>query len=150
MTIDVFINRIDGLLDYVKSGSFTRDIMVYGSIDMVAEIKSRVRETGILGSGKSHPYKDGSYKKKRAEKGMMTDKKNYSFTVEMWNGFGIKDSKPMLVELGGRTEMSQNKINWNTSRDNDVITAPTEKEQQRLTDYINKKLAEVMRNRLTK
>ena len=73
---------------------------------------------------------------------MRTDGKTYEFTGEMWSGFKVKETMPSekKVILGGVTEMSQNKINWNTERDNDVIIDANQKELDNATQYIANEL----------
>lgn len=73
----------------------------------------------------------GGYDELRRREGHLNTKKNYSRTKEMWRGFGIKQVKETEVILGGRTDSSQDKINWNSSRDGIAIIAPTQEEEAR-------------------
>lgn len=79
----------------------------------------------------------GGYKMIRQLEGKPTFAKNYTRTTEMWNGFGIKAKENKKITIGGRTEASQNKINWNSSRDKDNIIAANQTELNELRDFLN-------------
>ena len=50
----------------------------------------------------------------------------------MWKGFGVqnlsKTNTGVNAELGGRTSISQNKIDWNSTHEKKIIIEPSEKE----------------------
>jgi hypothetical protein len=79
----------------------------------------------------------GGYKEIRSLEGHLNSKKNYSRTKEMWDNFGVKSSDQKEVVIGGQKEASQNKINWNTARDGDVIIAPNQQEIQEFKDFVS-------------
>jgi hypothetical protein len=79
----------------------------------------------------------GGYAEIRRIEGRMNTKKNYERSGEMWTGFGVKSQDGKTVTLGGRSEKSQQRINFNTGRDGDVIIAPSEKEIQELRDFLD-------------
>lgn len=78
----------------------------------------------------------GGYGAIRKLEGHLNKQKNYSRTKEMWTGFGVKSSDSREVILGGKTKSSQDKINWNTARDSDVIIAPNQKEIEQFTSFV--------------
>ena len=139
MTIEVFLTEIDKIEEYLRT-DFTQDVLVIGAQDLSAKIGNRVEETGTLASGKKGFYKSESYKEKRKEKGLQTSHKDYSFTREMWSGFGITKRENLKVVLGGKTRTSQDKINWNSKPE--IIINPSDDELKDLSEFIEKILFE--------
>lgn len=139
MTIDVFISNVDIIKEYLRT-DFTQDVMLIGAQDLSATIGNRVEETGILASGNKSSYKSEQYKRKRSEKGLQTAYKDYSFTREMWSGFGITTRENLKVTLGGKTRASQDKINWNSKRE--IIINPNDDELKDLVGFVESKLIE--------
>ena len=145
MTVDVFIQDIVKIQDYLRT-DFTEDVMVVGSKDLSVKIGNRVEETGELASGNKGFYKSNSYKQKRAAKGMQTSYKDYSFTREMWSGFGIIKRENLKVTLGGNTRASQDKINWNSKTE--IIINPNQRELEDLVHFVETKLLEYINQTL--
>lgn len=145
MTVDVFIQDVEKIREYLRN-DFTQDVMLIGAQDMSAAIGNRVEETGELASGNKGVYKSESYKRKRAEKGLQTSYKDYSFTREMWSGFGITKRENLKVTLGGKTRASQDKINWNSKPE--IIINPNQQELEDLVHFVEAKLTEYINQTL--
>lgn len=145
MTVDVFIHDIDRIREYLRT-DFTQDVMLVGSQDLSVAIGNRVEETGELASGKKGFYKSSSYKEKRSKKGLQTSYKDYSFTREMWSGFGVTKRENLKVTLGGKTRASQDKINWNSKPE--IIINPNQQELEDLVHFVEAKLTEYINQTL--
>lgn len=83
---------------------------------------------------------DGGYKKIRELEGRQTEHKSFNRTGFMWRGFGVTGKEKNKFILGGRTKDSQNKINWNSERENSGIIYSTETEDQILADFVTQQL----------
>jgi hypothetical protein len=95
----------------------------------------------------------GGYAQIRELEGETNKYKNYFRTGEMWglsggtssnesSNVGAAKFDDKFVYLGGKTTMSQNKINWNSARDKKPIIMPSEEEIKVMSDYVTKKLIE--------
>lgn len=82
----------------------------------------------------------GGYAQIRELDGHLNSEKNYSRTKEMWFGFGLKEFDKTKVIIGGKTTPSQNKINWNSERDNANIIEPTQAEVDRYAKHVEQAL----------
>lgn len=88
--------------------------------------------------------KDGeklSYYDFRKLIGKSNQNKNFELSGDMWTRFGVKSQQGSnTVILGGRTQDSQKKIDWNSTREGRNIIGVSESEQEaladRLTNYI--------------
>ena len=73
-----------------------------------------------------------SYRDFRGANGLGTDEKNFEFTGEMWQGFGVvslrKTANGASVTIGGKTPTSAQRIEWNSGREKKNIVAPSEQE----------------------
>jgi len=95
----------------------------------------------------------GGYAQIRELEGETNKYKNYFRTGEMWGLSGGTSSNEecnvgsakyddKFVYLGGKTVMSQNKINWNSARERKPITMPNEEEIKAMTEYVTNKMIE--------
>lgn len=122
------------------------------SLDAAAEIQERVQQTGKDFRG--NPFSDYSeaYKKFRQKKGKESAFKNFTFTTEMWNKFGIvKQSfskKGVVVKLGGKNRDSQIKINVNSKREGISIIEISKKEEDKITKFFDKRWHKFLQARL--
>ena len=149
MTTDDFISRVDVLNQKIKD-SLTTDILVTYSTGLAAKIANRVQKTQILGSGNTYFYSNYTMQQEDYKKKKNAPRKDYRLTGEMWNGFGIKEVKKQTntVILGGKTTVSQYRINKNSERDSDNIIAANEQEEKELADAVAKKVKELIHDTL--
>lgn len=79
-----------------------------------------------------------SYKEFRDINDLETDFVDLTFTGQMWKRTGVKliksTSALTVVELGGRNEDAQNKINWNSKRYGESILTLSKKEEDMVYD----------------
>ena len=92
----------------------------------------------------------GGYKEMRRREGLKTGYKDFSFSQVMWNSYGVKrtvNSKgEVIVTIGGKTQDSQDRINWNSKREGVEIINISDQElkilakqiDQQMQKYINK------------
>lgn len=74
-----------------------------------------------------------SYRDFRDANNRPTDHKNFSFSQEMWRGFGLKSVQPdgsgaWSLVIGGKTPTSAQRIEWNSEREGRSIVAPDAQE----------------------
>lgn len=85
-----------------------------------------------------------SYKQFREFNNRPTNFKNFSFSQEMWRGFGVKkvESKggTYTLVIGGKTPESEEKIAWMSGQEKVSIIAPNDEEKQRLLRVLTNKV----------
>mgnify|MGYP001025859369 CR=1 FL=1 len=85
-----------------------------------------------------------SYKDFREFNNRPTDKKNFSFSNDMWRGFGVKEVKysggVYTLEIGGQNAESQDKIDWMSGQEGRSIIAPSKVELKRVLDSLTRKI----------
>lgn len=82
------------------------------------------------------------YKQVRELEGRQVAHKSFNRTGFMWQGFGIKGAQNKRVVIGGKSQDSQNKINWNSAREKQNIIEASDRETEVLAAYITNKLTE--------
>ena len=92
----------------------------------------------------------GGYRQLRRLEGLQTGYKDFSFSSVMWNSYGVKrtvNSKgKVVVTIGGKTQDSQDRIDWNSKREGVEIINISDQElkilakqiDQQMQKYINK------------
>jgi hypothetical protein len=77
-----------------------------------------------------------SYKDFREANNRPTGFKNFSFSQEMWRGFGVKNVQfsgaIYTLEIGGQNAESQQKIDWMTGQEGVSIISPSKTELERV------------------
>ncbi len=85
-----------------------------------------------------------SYKEFREFNNRPTNFKNFSFSQEMWRGFGVKkvesNGGTYTLVIGGKTPESEQKIAWMSGQEKVSIIAPNEEEKQRLLRTLTNKV----------
>lgn len=81
-----------------------------------------------------------SYSDFRDINNLPTDKKNFSFTNDMWRHFGVtqvnKTPNGWAISIGGLTTDAANKIAWLSGQENRSIVEPSNKEVEIITNAI--------------
>tara|TARA_R110000787_G_scaffold97665_4_gene201320 strand:+ start:18686 stop:19237 length:552 start_codon:yes stop_codon:yes gene_type:complete len=93
-----------------------------------------------------------SYSQFRKLNNLNTDKKIFEFTGEMWTKFGIvdlsKSDNSISVKVGGRNQASQDKIDFNSSREGISIIENSVTEelivQQTAQDWLNRQTKRIL------
>lgn len=87
-----------------------------------------------------------SYKEFREFNNRPTAFKNFSFSQEMWRGFGVKKVESgggvYTLVIGGKTKESEEKIGWMSGQEGGSIIAPNGDELKRLTATLTRKILE--------
>lgn len=91
-----------------------------------------------------------SYKKWREENGLQTDHVDLTFTGDMFRNLGIVKtgltSKDVyVVEVGGKTEDSQDKIDWNSDRYKDILRLSKD-EEKLLSKVADEEITRIIKN----
>jgi len=85
-----------------------------------------------------------SYKDFREFNNRPTDKKNFSFSNDMWRNFGVKEVSfsggVYRLEIGGKTADSQDKIDWMEGQEGRSIIAPSKAELNRALVSLTQKI----------
>jgi hypothetical protein len=85
-----------------------------------------------------------SYKEFREANNRPTAFKNFSFSQEMWRGFGVKKVEATggdyTLVIGGQTKESEEKIAWMSGQEKVSIIAPSEEEKRRLIQTLTNKV----------
>lgn len=134
MTPDEFRMRVNQFNAYIRE-QFTRDLLLTGTMAMAAMINKRVETRGYNSVGEMFSPYSAAYLKYR-KKNKSIKFKNFSDTRVMWKDFGVKSSENGKIVLGGKSGDSQDKINWNSNREQINIIEPSQDEVDKLTIYI--------------
>lgn len=85
-----------------------------------------------------------SYKEFREFNNRPTNFKNFSFSQEMWRGFGVKkvesNGGTYTLVIGGQTPESEEKIAWMSGQEKVSIIAPTEQEKRDILRTLTNKV----------
>lgn len=86
-----------------------------------------------------------SYYDFRRANGLNTGKKNFEFTGEMWQGFGVKAARQAgpgrwEVVFGGKTQRTIDLIKWHSQREGIDITLASEQEIQQVGRAVQQRL----------
>lgn len=85
-----------------------------------------------------------SYKEFREYNNRPTNFKNFSFSQEMWRGFGVKSVEQKggtyTLVIGGKTKESEEKIGWMSGQEGGSIIAPSAEEKRRLLQTLTNKV----------
>ena len=95
-------------------------------------------------SGKGLSYRDF-----RDANNRPTNHKNFSFSQQMWNGFGVKSVQPAgsglwSLTIGGTTPVSEQRIRWNSEREGKSIIAPDAQEIAELKSNLTAHLQNIL------
>lgn len=107
------------------------DILLTMGLDAKALIQQRVQEKGLNASGGKTPDYSPMYKKQRQKKGLQTNYMDLTNTGSMWRSIGYvgtKQGKETTVSIAGRDEFTQNKINWNSEKQFEVLKLSKDEE----------------------
>lgn len=143
MTTEEFSARLNNFRAYLQD-QFSRDLLLTGTMRMAALINNRVEQKGLNSVGQMFsPYSAAYLKYKKKNKANKF--KNFSDTRVMWKDFGVKKEEQNKITLGGKSQESQDKINWNSSREQDNIINPSQQEIDLITKYISDGLTKKMK-----
>ena len=86
----------------------------------------------------------GGYKQLRRLDGLQTGHKDFTYSSIMWNSFGVKrtvNSKgKVVVTIGGKTQDSQDRIDWNSKREGVEIINISDQELDKLAKQIDQQM----------
>jgi len=86
----------------------------------------------------------GGYKQLRQLEGLQTAHKDFSFSQVMWNSYGVKrtvnTNNEVVVTIGGKTQDSQDRINWNSKREGVEIINISDQELKKLAKNLDKQI----------
>jgi hypothetical protein len=87
---------------------------------------------------------EGGYAEMRQREGFQTGHKDFTFTTQMWRGFGVKrtskTNNQFTVTLGGKNVEAQKKINANSKREGVNIINISDSEAKELAKTVDKEL----------
>lgn len=94
-----------------------------------------------------------SYKEFRQLNGLNTGVKNFQFTGEMWQGFGVKSVRPVrpgvvVVTLGGKNARTAELLGYHSAREGAELTALSKQELQMIETAINQRLINLVNRAL--
>lgn len=92
-----------------------------------------------------------SYRQFRQFNGLNTDKKNFEFTGEMWQGFGVKSARqtrPGIFEvtIGGKNSRTDSLLGYHEAREGVDITEPSQQELNQIQAAIQARIAKLIDN----
>jgi hypothetical protein len=92
-----------------------------------------------------------SYRQFRQFNGLNTDKKNFEFTGEMWQGFGVKSvrqTRPGIFEvtIGGKNSRTESLLGYHEAREGVDITEPSQQELNQIQAAIQARIAKLIDN----
>ena len=90
----------------------------------------------------------GGYKQMRRLETLQTAYKDFSFSAMMWNHYGvkrtIKKAGEIEIIIGGKTQDSQDKIDWNSKREGVEIINISDQELEKLAKQIDQHLQKLI------
>ena len=134
-TLNQFTSNLNALIKDLPV--VMSDILLTMGLDGKALIQQRVQEKGLNADGGKTPDYSSMYKARRKKKGLQTNYMDLTFTGGMWRSIGhvgTKQGKETTVSIGGRDEFTQNKIDWNSEKQFEVLKLS--KEEERILDEI--------------
>ena len=101
--------------------------------------------------------KDGegvSYSEFRRFNGLNTSVKNFQFTGEMWQGFGVKQittiSEDVVeIEIGGKNARSSLLLKAHSDREGSELTKNSVSELEQITQGVNERIAAIIKRNMT-
>jgi hypothetical protein len=94
-----------------------------------------------------------SYKDFRQFNGLNTSFKNFQFSGELWQGFGVRgvklvSSTVVEIEIGGRNARSNLLFEAHSERENSELTAPSEKELKIISETVQERIINIIKRNL--
>ncbi len=94
-----------------------------------------------------------SYRQFREFNGLNTNIKNFQFTGEMWQGFGVKSVRfirrgVVEIVIGGTNARSTLLLDAHSTRENTELTAPSDKEIQQVVRAIEGRVLTIIQRNL--
>jgi len=144
------IKNIDKLIDQLPI--IMSDLMLTLASDAKALIQQRVQEKGLNSQLNRTPDYSDIYKKRRQRKGLQVDHMDLTLSGEMWRSTGIvnttKSDKEIVVTIAGRDEETQNKINWNSEKQFEVLDLSKPEENilfnQNAGEYLEERILAIL------
>jgi len=94
-----------------------------------------------------------SYKDFRQFNGLNTSFKNFQFSGEMFQGFGVRavrliSSTVVEIEIGGKNSRSNLLFEAHSERENSELTAPSEKELKIISETVQTRIINILKRNL--
>lgn len=94
-----------------------------------------------------------SYKDFRQFNGLNTSFKNFQFSGELWQGFGVRgvklvSSTVVEIEIGGKNARSNLLFKAHSERENSELTAPSEKELKIISETVQTRIINILKRNL--
>lgn len=142
MTIQKNIQKVIDTLPDIMS-----DVMLTIANDAKALIQRRVQQKGLNASGNHTPKYSDSYAKRRQKKGRQINFMDLTDTGEMWRSIGVtnnrKEPNRTIVTVAGRDEFTQNKVDWNSTKQFEVLKL-TKEEEAVLDEIFNELIGDMI------
>jgi hypothetical protein len=158
MTLERFVINLDTLTNDLEKSIAV--LVVSQANDLAAVISNRVISTGATGQGGVFTNYSQQYGKTRRKEGLQIAYKDFQFASgynTMWAQFGVKSVEysgaVIKVTIGGKTQEAQDKLNWNSWREENkgkgTIIEPTAQELKAVNDNFQKQIVSLISSRLT-
>src|SRR5574337_1037918 len=124
LNVDEFKIYIEGI--FQKIYSKLPDLATTVANDAKVLVRNRIQSKGLTAEETPFPTYTEGYKKIKVRmfKAKNTSITNLTATGDMWRNWGIIAEKiekgKIIIEVGGRTDDSANKIDWNSERYGDI------------------------------
>jgi len=129
-TLNLFTQNINALIKDLPI--IMGDVLLTIGLDGKALIQQRVQEKGQNAQGNRTPQYSESYKKVRKRKGLQTNYMDLTNTGEMWRSIGFtgskQEGKETTVSIAGRDAFTQDKIDWNSEQQFEVLKLSEDEE----------------------
>lgn len=94
-----------------------------------------------------------SYRDFRTFNGLNTGFKNFQFTGEMWQNFGVRNVQVIgkglvRIEIGGKNERSKKLLGYHSDRENSNLSEPSQNEIKLVVDGIRERLTQIIQREL--
>ena len=151
-SVDGYIKHIDSVINKLQNELETT-LREDWALDMRTRIVERVElDSKTAKGGKFSDYSPNYLKWKKKKKGFLGTDKNFALTRTMWSKFNITNTSRkegfFEVTLAGTSPDGQDKINWNSKREEISIIEASKEDQEAQDAFLQKWLNEFLRREL--
>ncbi|MES2395673.1 MAG: hypothetical protein V4549_06705 [Bacteroidota bacterium] len=143
LNIDGFTTSMSSMLAEIANG--IPDIIQIIALDAKALIRNRIQEKGLNAEEQELDGYSPGYKKKKEKAGKYRGFTDMTLTGDMWRKTETISAEQRghkyVVTVGGKDQLSENKIEWNSEHYGDILEVSSKEEQlleQTMDDEIQK------------
>lgn len=145
LNIIQFNQSISRLLQGIAEG--IPNIVQTIALDAKALVRNRVQEKGLNAEEQELAGYSPEYQKRKKKAGKDVGFTNLTFTGDMWRKVDVVSAQQQgskyEVLVGGKDQLSENKLEWNSARYGDVLDVST-KEEELMTQTYDEEIQKII------